>query len=171
MPAPVTRREGALAVHSLQRFVFSVPDLAEAAKFYRAFGLDVREADGRLDLYTFGHPHRWGSIYQRAGGKRLEYVTLGAYPEDYDALVAAAARRWAFPTTRPHALADDEGVWIADPDGIAVEIVARRRCPPTARRVPRGRRAHRARRRPGAIQGAAHAAAAPVAHPACSRPT
>ena len=87
MAPPSPRRKDALAVHSLQRFVFSVPDLREAAKFYRAFGLDVREIDGRLDLYAFGHPHRWGSIYQRPGGKRLEYVALGAYAEDFDALV------------------------------------------------------------------------------------
>ena len=82
------RRPGALAVHSLHRFVFSVPDLGEAATFYRAFGLDVRETDGHLDLHTFGHPHRWGSIYQRAGPKRFEYVSFGAYADDFDALVA-----------------------------------------------------------------------------------
>ena len=81
------RRANALAVHSLQRFVFSVPDLAEAAKFYRTFGLDVRETGGRLDLHTFGHPHCWGSIYRGSGGKRLEYVAFGAYSDDYDAIV------------------------------------------------------------------------------------
>ena len=122
MASPSPRRKDALAVHSLQRFVFSVPDLAEAAKFYRAFGLDVREAGGHLDLYAFGHPHRWGSIYQRPGGKRLEYVAFGAYPEDYDAIVARLAKL-GVPTTKPHALADDEGVWVTDPEGIAVQIV------------------------------------------------
>jgi catechol 2,3-dioxygenase-like lactoylglutathione lyase family enzyme len=120
--AATPRRHGALAVHSLQRFVFSVPDLPEAAKFYRAFGLDVRDIGGRLDLHAFGHPHRWGSIRQRPGGKRLEYITFGAYPEDFDALT----RRFGalgVSTTRPHPLADDEGVWITDPEGIAVQVV------------------------------------------------
>ena len=111
MASLTPRRKDALAVHSLQRFVFSVPDLAEAAKFYRTFGLDVREVDGRLDLYAFGHPHRWASIYRRPGGKRLEYIAFGAYPEDYDALVDRLRAR-GVSTTKPHPLADDEGVWI-----------------------------------------------------------
>ena len=52
------------AIHSLDRFVFTVPDLAEARRFYDAFGLDARLVEGRLDLYTFGHSHRWGSIFE-----------------------------------------------------------------------------------------------------------
>ena len=31
-----------LAVHSVDEFVFSVPDLEEARRFYSSFGLDVR---------------------------------------------------------------------------------------------------------------------------------
>ena len=135
MASPVPRRKDALAVHSLQRFVFSVPDLAEAAKFYRTFGLDVRETDGRLDLYAFGHPHRWASIYPRPGGKRLEYIALGAYPEDYEAIVARLSKL-GVPTTAPHPLADDEGVWITDPEGIAVEIVRADKVSPNGRRDP-----------------------------------
>ena len=40
------RRAGVTAVHSLDRFVFTVPDLDDAARFYDDFGLDVR-ADRR----------------------------------------------------------------------------------------------------------------------------
>jgi hypothetical protein len=36
------RRAGVTAVHSLHRFVFTVPDLAVATRFYQSFGLDVR---------------------------------------------------------------------------------------------------------------------------------
>ena len=36
------RRRDALGVHSLNRFAFSVPDIAAAERFYSAFGLDVR---------------------------------------------------------------------------------------------------------------------------------
>ena len=53
------RRAGALGVHSVNRFVFSVPDIDEACAFYSAFGLDVRSSGNRLDLYAFGHPHCW----------------------------------------------------------------------------------------------------------------
>ena len=58
------RRDGAVAVHSLHRFVFSVPDLNVAAAFYSDFGLEVRPTGQRLDLYTSGNEHRWGSIFQ-----------------------------------------------------------------------------------------------------------
>jgi catechol 2,3-dioxygenase-like lactoylglutathione lyase family enzyme len=126
------RRANTLAVHSLSRFVFSVPDLAQAAKFYRAFGLDVREAGNHLDLFTFGHPHRWGSVYEGRGGKRLEYLALGAYAEDFDALVKQLKDK-GVPTGRPHPLADDEGVWITDPQGIAVEVVRAEKVTPAAK--------------------------------------
>lgn len=128
------RRHGTLAVHSLHRFVFSVPDLREAAEFYRAFGLDVRDAANGIDLYTFGHPHRWGSVYQRAGPKRLEYVSYGAYAADYEALVQRLGQL-GIATTKPHALADEQGVWFADPDGTAVEIVVAPKVSPAGRVV------------------------------------
>ena len=148
------RRADTLAAHSLQRFVFSVPDLADAARFYRAFGLDVREEGNRLDLFTHGHPHRWGSIHRGQGGKRLEYVTFGAYAEDFDALVSRL-REQGIATTRPHALADDEGVWIADPEGIAVQIVRAENVtwdgvsPPASARPPHGTPAAPARSKAG----------------------
>ncbi|MEO8755771.1 MAG: VOC family protein, partial [Casimicrobiaceae bacterium] len=126
------RREGALAVHSLHRFVFSVPDVREAAAFYRAFGLDVREAEGGIDLYTFGHSHRWGSVYQRAGPKRLEYVSFGAYAADFDAL-SQRLGKLGVATTKPHALADEQGVWFTDPDGTAIQIVVAPKVSPAAR--------------------------------------
>src|ERR1700693_4147994 len=81
-------RQGVTGVHSLHRFVFSVPDLAVAGDFYTAFGLDVRRTPGRVDLHTHGHPHRWGSIYPSRGAKRLEYVSFGAYAEGFDRLFA-----------------------------------------------------------------------------------
>jgi len=153
-PAALRRRADALAAHSLQRFVFSVPDLAEAAKFYRAFGLDVREKGDRLDLFAHGHPHRWASIHRGQGGKRLEYLTFGTYGEDFDALVARL-RAQGIATTRPHPLADDDGVWITDPEGIAVQIVRADNVawdgvsPPAATRPPHGTPAAPARSKAG----------------------
>jgi hypothetical protein len=47
-----------LAVHSVDEFVFNVPELEPARHFYTSFGLDVRDEDGALALSTFGHPHR-----------------------------------------------------------------------------------------------------------------
>jgi catechol 2,3-dioxygenase-like lactoylglutathione lyase family enzyme len=129
------RRTGATAVHSLHRFAFSVPDLDQAAHFYESFGLDVRRAEGRLDLYTFGHPHRWGSVYAGGGAKRLEYLSFAAYPDDLDALKKSIAER-GIKSTGPHRLADEPGLWIADPHGTAVQIVASEKCSPEAKCAP-----------------------------------
>src|SRR5882672_729258 len=90
---PPVRRKDTTAVHSLHRFVFSVPDLKAAVDFYGAFGLDVRETEGRADLYALGHPQRWASIYQRPGPKQLEYVSFGIYGEDLDALTKRLAQK------------------------------------------------------------------------------
>src|SRR5437773_8813570 len=86
------RREGVTAVHSLDHFVFSVPDLDEAARFYDGFGLDVRRSGDKLHLHTAGHPPRWGTVLRGAGGKRLQYIAFGAYAEDFDALKGRLAK-------------------------------------------------------------------------------
>jgi catechol 2,3-dioxygenase-like lactoylglutathione lyase family enzyme len=126
------RRSGTTAVHSLHRFVFSVPDLAKAADFYQGFGLDVRPMDGHIDLHTFGHPHRWGSIYRGDGAKRLEYLSLATYPDDYEPLLNRL-EEMRMPLSRPHRLADEKGVWVTDPEGIAVQIVAGDKATPAAK--------------------------------------
>jgi len=117
------RRDGVPAVHSLHRFVFTVPDLDAAASFYSDFGLDARRSGARVDLHTFGHPHRWGSIHQQPGAKRLQYVSFGAFPADYEAIVARL-KKLGVRTTAPHPLADEEGIWFVDPEGTPVQLVA-----------------------------------------------
>ena len=71
------RRPNALGVHSVNRFAFSVPDLALAERFYRAFGLDARRDGNRLDLYTKGQSHCWGSVYENGQPKKLPGLTPG----------------------------------------------------------------------------------------------
>ena len=164
-PAPL-RRKDTTAVHSLHRFVFSVPDLKAAIDFYDAFGLDVREAEGRADLYTMGHPQRWASIYQRPGSKQLDYVSFGIYADDVDALAKRLAQK-GVATITPHALADEQGTWIRDPEGTPVQIVVAAKVSPSAKStgsapviVPgtrRGTHPFRHRYRPPA---------SPIAHPA-----
>jgi catechol 2,3-dioxygenase-like lactoylglutathione lyase family enzyme len=119
-PSAMPRRNNALGVHSLHRFVFSVPDLAPAETFYRSFGLDVRRDGDRLDLYTHGHPHCWGSVHANGAPKRLQYVSFAAYADDFDAL---AARLRANGSAEPHPLSDGQGVWTRDADGTPVQVV------------------------------------------------
>ncbi|MEZ5657163.1 MAG: hypothetical protein R3E83_01100 [Burkholderiaceae bacterium] len=116
-----TRRAGATAIHSIDHFALSVPTLDEAERFYTAFGLDVRRHDGRLDLYTVGNPHCWGRIIASGKPKRLEYLSFGAYAEDLDALRERAAAA-GFAERAPHPLGDTDGLWLTDPEGMAVQV-------------------------------------------------
>ena len=75
------------AVHSIDRFVFTVPDLEAAQRFYSEFGLDPRRDGGRVDLYAYGHPHRWASIFAAPGRKRLQYLRFGVYADDFAPLL------------------------------------------------------------------------------------
>jgi len=81
----VSRRQGVLAVHSIDLFVFTVPDLEVAAHFYTHFGLQVKRFEVRIDLYTFGHPHCWGSVFEAPGAKKLQYFRYGIFADDEDA--------------------------------------------------------------------------------------
>ena len=66
-----TRRAGVLAVHSVDHVAFTVPALAEAERFFTAFGLDARRAGGRLDVRAHGAAHRWLAIHEAGTAKQL----------------------------------------------------------------------------------------------------
>ena len=53
----------------------------QAEKFYGLFGLDTKEEDGKLALYTHGHPHRWG-VVSEGPRKKFTYVSFGAFEDD-----------------------------------------------------------------------------------------
>lgn len=125
-------RAGDHSVHSLDRFVFTVPDLDEAARFYDAFGLEVRREDARLDLHTVGHPQAWGSLFQAAGPKKLQYLRFGCFAEDL-ARIAERIEQQGIPRCDPHPLGDAEGIWVRHPDGFAVQIVVAPKSSPDSR--------------------------------------
>lgn len=134
----ISRRPDILAVHSVERFVFSVPDLAEAEQFYRAFGLDVRRQGSRLDLHTFGHPHCWASIHEGGSSKQLEYVSYGIFADD---LAAFRQRIQALNLAGPpHPLAEEaggaSGVWLRDPDGVAIRLLVSDKVSPSTKSQP-----------------------------------
>ena len=115
------RRRGVTGVHSLQRFVVSVPSLDEAGRFYRAFGLDVRRSGQSLELRAYGNPHCWGVVHANGEPKRLQFLTFGIFPEDVDAFAARIAKHGA--GREPHPLGGRDGLWLADADGVAVQLV------------------------------------------------
>jgi catechol 2,3-dioxygenase-like lactoylglutathione lyase family enzyme len=128
-----TRRPGVLGVHSLNRFVFSVPDLDVAQRFYSAFGLDVRRSGDRLDLHTFGAPHCWGTVFGNGQPKRLQYLSFGIYAEDLEAFKDRLA---AFDTAPAHALSDGQGLWVRDSEGTPIQIVVAPKMSPSSKSVP-----------------------------------
>lgn len=121
------------AVHSVHHFSFSVPDLAEAARFYEAFGLDVHAAKDRLLLHTHGHPHPWGSVHAGVGPKTLRYVTLGIYAHDEQHFKRIVEQLGT--GCDPHPLSDGQGIWLRDPDGIPLGLVVSDKVSPSSKSV------------------------------------
>ncbi|QRX81734.1 VOC family protein [Glaciimonas sp. PAMC28666] len=116
------RRPDVLSVHSINEFVYSVPDLKEAEHFYRSFGLDVRVEADCLALYTFGHPHRWARIFEGEGErKRLLWVTWGIYADDQEAFDRQLDAHHVVRTTAPQRAAAD-GIWFLGPDGLPQQL-------------------------------------------------
>lgn len=128
------RRAGVTAVHSLDHFVFSVPDLEPAARFYDDFGLEVQRRDDRLHLHTAGHSHRWGTVLRGGAAKRLQYLAFGAYAEDMGALDKRLAQL-GVKAVDAHPLAETSGLWFRDPEGVLVHVLAAPKVSPAAKSV------------------------------------
>lgn len=158
-PDPTTaRRPGVHAVHSVLQFVCSVPDLDTAEHFFRAFGLDVHRTADRLMLRAHGDAHVWGTLHASSAPKRLEYLSLGIDDADLAPMAARVAERGL--GCAPHPLSDGSGLWLRNPDGIAVQLLVAPKVSPSEKSVPTPRPA------PVRGQGAAPARSrTPAVHP------
>lgn len=123
------------AVHSLDAFAFSVPDLDEARRFYEAFGLAVRRDADRLALHTDGIERAWGTVHRLPGRKRLQYLSFACREAD-EATLAARALSAAGGPAEPHPLGDAGGTWVRHPDGYVVQLVVAPKSSPDARSEP-----------------------------------
>lgn len=130
---PPTRRPGELGVHSVDHFSFSVPDLKTAERFYRAFGLEVREEENGLGLYTVGNEHRWIRV-SPGSVKKSNYISFGAFEDDLDRL-RKCLQDHRVPQLDPPAGFESNGVWFRDPDGTLLEIRVAKKSSPNEKSV------------------------------------
>lgn len=126
-----SRRPNALGVHSLDHFALAVPDLEEARCYYAAFGLDVRERGGALDLYTHGHPHRWG-VLTEGPRKALGHLSFGIFADDVERF-NAHLQACGVARLDPPPGAESNGFWFRDPDGTLVELKVAEKSSPNAK--------------------------------------
>lgn len=128
------------SVHSIDRVVMTVPNLAEARHFFEAFGLRCNQAttDGPLDVGTLERSHVWLTLLPGAK-KQLLYVRYGTYETDYVAIqekVASLGQGRNAPHARALEVAGTEGLWLMDPDGVKVQVVVARKCSPDSKTRP-----------------------------------
>jgi catechol 2,3-dioxygenase-like lactoylglutathione lyase family enzyme len=129
------RRAGVHGVHSVNRFVFTVPDLDVAQRFYETFGLRVtREATAggeRLMLGTFEHKHQWGEVHELGAVKELQYLSYGIDAEDEPIMRERIAQ--AGVGCEPHPLSDGQGLWLRNPDGTPWQLIVADKVSPDAK--------------------------------------
>lgn len=117
---PPTTDQGAVGVHSVDRFTLAVPDLKAAQNFYGKFGLEVREADNALALHTFGHEHRWGSVVE-GPKKKLHHLSFGCYADDLAKLRARVEANGVAIMDAPKGF-ESNGFWFQDFSGVLIEV-------------------------------------------------
>ena len=67
-------------------------------------------------------------MFENGEPKRLQYLSFGAYAEDFDALARQVRAAGA---ADPHPLSDGQGVWTRDPDGTPIQLVVGPKVTPT----------------------------------------
>jgi catechol 2,3-dioxygenase-like lactoylglutathione lyase family enzyme len=131
---PAVRRPDVIAVHSIEKIVFTIPEIEAAEKFYTAFGFDVKRNGHQVDLYTKGHPHCWMSVIANNKPKLLQFISFGIFAQDADAF---ERRIGAMGIGRsPHPMATQKGLWLESPEGIAIQLVVADKVSPN-RKTPK----------------------------------
>jgi len=117
---PPTAESGALGVHSLDQFVLAVPDASVAQDFYGLFGLDVTSKGNMLEIRTFGHDHRWGSIVE-GKTKALHHLSFGCYAEDLPRLKARIEGNGVKLIDPPPGF-ESNGIWFRNHENVLIEV-------------------------------------------------
>jgi len=130
------RKDRLGSVHSIDRVVMSVPDIPEAQGFFESFGLKCTpgDAQGVLHVGTCNSSHVWLTVVS-GEHKKLLYVRYGVYQADYDAIEKKVALLNVPRCAAPEALAvaEADGLWVVDPDGLPLQIVVGEKSSPDAK--------------------------------------
>jgi catechol 2,3-dioxygenase-like lactoylglutathione lyase family enzyme len=108
-------------ISGLHHYALEVPDLAVAEGFLQDFGLETGEKDGSLVAQCPGREQEQVRLVQ-APAKRLHHVSFTVAPGMLDSLQDRLERA-AAPVIEPPAGAPQDGLWIRDPDGTAVQLL------------------------------------------------
>ena len=130
-----SRRTGAVGVHSVNRVVYSVPELDEAQRFYTAFGLDNRREGDRLDLYMFGHSALLGIGLRQWRQRQAARVRQLRHLRGRRAVFRERVERRGIGCAA-HPLADGTGLWLRIPTACRCSWLWSRKVSPSAKCVP-----------------------------------
>ncbi len=108
-------------ISELQHYALQVPDLEVAEGFLHDFGLEVGEKDGSLVAHCPGRDQEQVRLVE-APTKRLHYVSFALRPGTLDA-VRGSLERAGTPIVEPVGGASEDGLWVRDPDGTAVQLL------------------------------------------------
>ncbi len=108
-------------VHSIDHFALEVPALAVAENFFSLFGLEVAHEPERLALRTTGDPLPWSYIHQ-GPTKRLAYLSLNCFAEEYEGLVAQVKEAPGVASAQGAPYVTRQGFWFHDPDGNLMQV-------------------------------------------------
>jgi catechol 2,3-dioxygenase-like lactoylglutathione lyase family enzyme len=108
-------------ISGLHHYALEVPDLEVAEGFLQDFGLETGEKDGSLVAQCPGRTQEQIRLVQ-APAKRLHHVSFTLSPGSLDS-VREALDRAGTPVIEPPPGATEDGLWIRDPDGTAVQLL------------------------------------------------
>lgn len=122
-----------VGVHSIDHFALNVPSVADAERFFSAFGLDVTRIGSHAEELELraADGWRWGRVLPGAG-KSLAYLSFNCFENDLEAIrkqvLAADVRLVA-----GYLVGDSEGFWFHDPDGNLVQVKVGPKTSPNAK--------------------------------------
>ncbi|MGH3121800.1 MAG: VOC family protein [Streptosporangiaceae bacterium] len=114
-------------ISGLHHYALEVPDLEVAEGFLQDFGLETGEKDGSLVAQCPGRTQEQIRLIQ-APAKRLHHVSFTLSPGSLDS-VREALDRAGTPVIESPPGATEDGLWIRDPDGTAVQLLDEAQAP------------------------------------------